>query len=107
MSQNKTKNIPIRASETIRLENCNIENKWWNSGLKSAFFFLWCVTKLLEFELELGIESFQKIIDSRCYKKTLNRKYFLKMDKTKTALDEQETSAAIIKTFDTMYHFER
>ena len=61
----------------------------------------------MEFEFELGIESFQKIIDSRCYKKTLNRKYFLKMDKTKTALDEQETSAAIIKRFDTMYHFER
>ena len=104
----KLKRSPLEPQKKSDLKivtlKINDENR---TGLKSAFFFLWCVTKLLEFEFELGIESFQKIIDSRCYKKTLNRKYFLKMDKTKTALDEQETSAATIKNFDTMYHFER
>ena len=65
------------------------------------------VTKLLEFEFELGIECFQNIIDSRCYKRTLSKKYYLKVGKTKTALDEEEISAAIIKTFQTRYHFDR
>ena len=50
---------------------------------------------------------FSKMIDSRCYKKTLYRKYYLKMDKTKTALDEEETSVANVKNFKTRYHFEQ
>ena len=104
----KLKRSPLQPQKQSDLKIVTLKiNDETRTGLKSAFFFLWCVTKLLEFEFELGIECFQKIIDSRCYKKTLNRKYFLKIDKSKTALDEQETSAAIIKNFDAMYHFER
>ena len=43
------------------------------TGSNSAFFFLLCVTKLLKYEFEFGIECFKPLIDSKYLKKFLQK----------------------------------
>ena len=79
-----------------------INDKTW-TGFKSTFFFLLCLTKLFEFEFELGIKCFQKKLIQPVTKKVLTGIIFHRWKKRK----ETQTSAAITKYFDTMYLFER
>ena len=77
------KGSPLESQKQSDLKVVTLKiNDKTQTGLKSVFLFLLCVTKLLKFEFEIEIECLEKLIYSRYYKKTLNKKYFLKMEKT-------------------------
>ena len=65
--------------ETTRCEN---NDKTW-TGFKSTFFFLVCVTKLFEFEFELGIKCFRKKLIQDVTKKILTGIIFHRWTKRK------------------------
>ena len=87
----KVKRLTLEHQKQQGLKNVTLKiNGKTRTGFKSTFFFLLCVTKLFEFEFELGIKCFQKKLIQNVTKKILTGIIFHRWTKQKKQRLQQQ-----------------
>ena len=87
----KVKRFTLEHQKQPDLKNVTLKiNDKTRTGFKSTFFFLLCLTKLFEFEFELGIKCFQKKLIQNVTKKILTGIIFHRWTKQKKQRPQQQ-----------------
>ena len=87
----KVKRLTLEHQKQQDLKNVTLKiNDKTRTGFKSTFFSLLCVTKLIEFEFELGIKCFQKKLIQNVTKKILTGIIFHRWTKQKKQRLQQQ-----------------
>ena len=87
----KVKRLTLEHQKQQDLKNVTLKiNDKTRTGFKSTFFSLLCVTKLIEFEFELGIKCFQKKLIQNVTKNILTGIIFHRWTKQKKQRLQQQ-----------------